>query len=169
VLHDGARVLLGRLYLVEGMADKAKETYEKVLAKDPSSALAKSDLALLLASRGEDLARATTLAEEAQRALPDHPGVADTVGFVYLQGNRQDAALQQFRYALELARNQAGPESPIVHYHLGLSLMAGGRKQEAADAFQRALELNPGFPGASDARRLLEEARRAPAAPRSAS
>jgi tetratricopeptide (TPR) repeat protein len=168
VLHDGARVLLGRLYLVEGMNDKAKETYEKVLAKDPNSALAKNDLAFLLASSGGDLARATTLAEEAQKALPDHPAVADTVGFVYLQANRQNAALQQFRYALELARNQSGPESPIVHYHLGLSLMAEGRKQEAAEAFQRALELNPDFPGSGDARRLLEEARHAPAAPRSA-
>jgi tetratricopeptide (TPR) repeat protein len=168
VLHDGARVLLGRLYLVEGMDEKAKETYEKVLAKDPNAALAKNDLAFLLASSGGDLARATTLAEEAQKALPDHPAVADTVGFVYLQANRQNAALQQFRYALELARNQSGPESPIVHYHLGLSLMAGGRKQEAAEAFQRALDLNPAFPGSSDARRLLEEARRAPAAPPSA-
>jgi tetratricopeptide (TPR) repeat protein len=167
VLHDGARVLLGRLYLVEGMNDKAKETYEKVLAKDPNSALAKNDLAFLLASSGGDLARATKLAEEAQKALPDHPAVADTVGFVYLQANRQNAALQQFRYALELARDQSGPESPIVHYHLGLSLMAEGRKQEAAEAFQRALDLNPEFPGSSDARRLLEEARHAPA-PRSA-
>ena len=168
VLHDGARILLGRLYVVEGMNDKAMETYEKVLAKDPNAALAKNDLAFLLASSGRDLDRATRLAEEAQRALPDHPAVADTVGFVYLQANRQDAALQQFRYALELARNQSGPESPIVHYHLGLSLMAGGRKQEAADAFQHALDLNPTFPGSADARRLLEEARRAPAAPRSA-
>ena len=168
VLHDGARVLLGRLYLVDGMADKARETYEKVLAKDPNNALAKSDLAFLLASRGEELPRAVSLAEEAQRALSDDPAVADTVGFVYLQSNRQDAALQQFRHALDLARSQAGPESPMVHYHLGLSLLAAGRKQEAADAFQRALELNPDFPGSLDARRLLEEARQAPAAPGSA-
>jgi tetratricopeptide (TPR) repeat protein len=165
--YEGARILLGRLYLVEGMDDKAKEMYEKVLAKDPNAALAKNDLAFLLASSGGDLARATALAEEAQKAMPDHPAVADTVGFVYLRANRQDAALQQFRYALELARSQSGPESPIVHYHLGLSLMAGGRTQEAADAFERALELNPAFPGSSDARRLLEEARRAPSAPRS--
>ena len=43
--------------------------------------------------------------------------------------------------------------------------MAEGRKQEAAEAFRRALELNPDFPGSGDARRLLEEARHAPAAP----
>jgi tetratricopeptide (TPR) repeat protein len=169
VLHDGARVLLGRLYLVEGMHKEARETYEKVLAKDANAALAKNDLAFLLASQGEDLARATTLAEEAQRALPDHPAVADTVGFVYLQSNRQDAALQQFRLALDLARAQAGPESPMVHYHLGLSLMAQGRKQEAAESFAKALELNPAFPGAEDARRLLQEARNAPPAKPSAS
>lgn len=169
VLHDGARILLGRLYLFEGMADKARETYEKILAKDPNAALAKADLAFLLASSGEDLARATALAEEAQRALPEHPVVADTVGFVYLRSDRQDAALQQFRYALELVRAQSGPDSPMVHYHLGLSLLAAGRKQDAADAFQHALELSPSFPGSEDARRLLEEARREPAAPRSAS
>src|SRR5262249_57477668 len=50
VLHDGARILLGRLYMAEGLNDKARETYEKVLAKDPNSALAKNDLAFLLAS-----------------------------------------------------------------------------------------------------------------------
>jgi tetratricopeptide (TPR) repeat protein len=169
VLHDGARVLLGRLYLADNMNDKARETYEKVLAKDPNAALAKNDLAFLLASQNEDLPRATALAEEAQRALPDHPAVADTVGYVYLQSNRQDAALQQFRLALELARAQAGPESPMVHYHLGLSLMAQGRKQEAAESFAKALELNPAFPGADDARRLLQEARSAPPAKPSAS
>jgi tetratricopeptide (TPR) repeat protein len=169
VLHDGARVLLGRLYLVEGKNEEARKTYEKILSKDSGSALAKNDLAFLLASEKEDLPRAVTLAEEAQRALPDHPAVADTVGYVYLQSNRQDAALQQFRYALELARAQAGPESPIVHYHVGLSLMALGRKQEAADAFEKALALNPAFPGSEDARRLLQEARDAPAAAPSAS
>lgn len=165
VLHDGARILLGRLYLVDGMSDQAKATYEKVLAKDPNAALAKNDLAFLLASRGEDLARATALAEEAQRALPDQPAVADTVGFVYLQSNRPDAALQQFRYALELARQQSGQESPMVHYHIGLTLAAQGRQKEAASAFKKALELNPNFPGSEDARRQIEEAQHAPAAP----
>jgi tetratricopeptide (TPR) repeat protein len=165
VLHEGARVLLGRLYMVEGRTEDALKTYEKVLAKDPNAALAKNDLAFLLASSGQDLARATALAEEAQRALPDHPVVADTVGFVYLQANRQDAALQQFRYAIELARAHSGQESPMVHYHIGLTLLAQGRQKEAADAFQHALEMNPAFPGSDEARRLLEEARRAPAAP----
>jgi tetratricopeptide (TPR) repeat protein len=164
VLHDGARILLGRLYMVEGRVDDAKKTYEKVLAKDPNAALAKNDLAFLLASSGQELGRATALAEEAQRALPDHPVVADTVGFVYLQANRQDAALQQFRYALELARASSGPESPMVHYHIGLALMGQGRHKEAALAFEHALKLNPSFPGSDDAQRLLEEAKRAPAA-----
>jgi tetratricopeptide (TPR) repeat protein len=159
VLHGGARVLLGRLYAMDGDADKARAMYEKVIAENPEIAAAKNDLAFLLATRDEDLDRALALAEEAQRALPDNPSVADTVGYVYFRTGRYEAALQQLRFALELSKESLGDAAPAYHYHLGLTLSALDRGAEAAAAFETALALDPGFPGAEDARRQLEAAR----------
>lgn len=159
VLHVGARVLLGRLYLAAGEVDKAAAMYERVVEENPSIAPAKNDLAFLLASQGRDLDRALTLAEEAQRALPDNPSAADTVGYVYLRKGHLEAALQQFRYAIELANGQLGQAPPTLHYHLGLTLAALERNEEAAKAFEKALSIDPDFSGADDARQRLQAAR----------
>jgi tetratricopeptide (TPR) repeat protein len=159
VLHGGARVLLGRLYLARGEVDKAQATYERVIQQNPEIAPAKNDLAFMLASRGRDLERALRLAEDAQRALPDSANAADTVGYVYLRLGRHEAALQQLRYAIERA-GVDDPSLPTFHYHLGLALSQLARPDEAATHFERALALDPDFPGAADARHQLA-ARRA--------
>ncbi len=159
VLHPGARVLLGRLYLSQGRRDEARAAYEKVIEVNPENAAAKNDLAYLLAVEGRDLERAQTLAEEAQRALPDRPEAMDTVGYVYFRRGHHEAALGQLRRAIELAEAQRGEAPASFHYHLGLSLSALDRNAEAAAAFERALALDSGFAGAVDARRQLEAAK----------
>jgi len=158
VLHAGARVLLGRLYLAQGDAEKARAMYERVIEDDPGLAPAKNDLAFLLATRGEDLERAARLAEEAQRALPDSANAADTVGYVYYRQGRHEEALPQLRYAIEQAEPGAA-STATFHYHLGLTLDALARDGEAASHFERALALDPSFPSAADARARLESAR----------
>ncbi len=160
VLHAGARVLLGRLYLAQGDVDRAKEVYEKVLVEDPELASAKNDLAFLLAREGSDLDRALALAEEAQRSLPEHPSIADTVGFTYYRMKQNEAALQQFRYAIQLSEARRGESPPGYHYHLGLALAELHRDEEAAAAFERALAIDPEFSESSDARLRLEAARK---------
>jgi len=160
VLHAGARVLLGRLYLAQGDVDRAKEMYEKVLAEDPELASAKNDLAFLLAREGSDLDRALALAEDAQRSLPEHPSIADTVGFTYYRMKQNEAALQQFRYAIQLSEARRGESPPGYHYHLGLALAELHRDEEAAAAFERALAIDPEFAESSDARRRLEATRK---------
>jgi tetratricopeptide (TPR) repeat protein len=162
VLHRGARVLLARLQAAQGDTEQAKALYEAVLAEDDGMVAAKHDLARLLASEEEDLDRALGLVEDAQRAVPDDPAIADTVGFIYLLQGRNEVALQQFRMALDLSR-ALDIAPPAVHYHLGLALAALGRSTEAASAFEQALEIDPGFQGADDARAQLEAARTATA------
>jgi tetratricopeptide (TPR) repeat protein len=159
VLHSGARVLLGRLYIAKGEHEKAKAMYERVIEEDPSATTAKNDLAFLLASSGDEIDRALSLAEDAQRAKPDDPAIADTVGFVYLKKGRNEVALQQFRYAIELGEAKR-VTSPGVHYHLGLALSALGRDTEAAVAFEKALAIDPSFADASDARRRIAKGSR---------
>jgi tetratricopeptide (TPR) repeat protein len=168
VLHSGARVLLGRLYLGEGDVDKALATYEQVLEEAPDLIAPKADLAYLLAVQGDDLDRALTYAEEAQRARPDDPAIADTVGFVYYQMKRYDAAVQQFLYSLDLAESMGG-SIPTVNYHLGLALRALGRQEEALGAFERALALDADFAEAEDARVQIEAVKSAAAEAKSAS
>lgn len=155
VLHKGARVLLARLQMAEGATAEARALYEKVLAEDDSMTAAQFDLARLLATEGEDLDRALSLAEQAQRAEPEDPAIADTVGYVYLLKGRHEIALQQFRNSLELS-SALDIAPPAVHYHLGLTLTALGRKSEAASAFEKALAIDPEFQGADDARQQLE-------------
>lgn len=167
VLHKGARVLLGRLYATAGEEAKAQEMYEKVLAEDPEMVSAKLDLARLLAERDDQLDRALALAEDAQRALPDDPAVADVVGYLYQRKGQHEVALQQFRYALGLAESM-DIAPPALHYHMGVSLAALGKKPEAAAAFDRALAIDPKF---SDARKARSElgAAQAPAEAKSSS
>jgi tetratricopeptide (TPR) repeat protein len=158
VLHPGARVLLGRLYLSQGRSEDARSAYEAVIELNPENAGAKNDLAYLLAVEGRDLQRAQTLAEQAQRALPDRPEAIDTVGYVYFRRGHHEAALHQLRRAIALAETQRGEAPAIFHYHAGLTLSALERDAEAAAAFERALALDSGFSGATDARRRLEAA-----------
>ena len=86
VLHSGARLLLGRLYLSQGELAKAQQAFEKVVADQPELASARNDLAFVLAERGEQLDRALELARGAQQALGDNPAAIDTLGYVYYRG-----------------------------------------------------------------------------------
>jgi len=162
VLHEGARLLLGRIYMRTGDTQKAREVFEKIIREDPNAATAKNDLAYLLASDGVELNRAVKLAQEATEAKSHDADAADTLGFVYLQKGLHEAALSQFEHALDLNGDRPGNLAPMLHYHLGLTLRALERNREAVAAFERALALDSEFPEAVDARKRLEEARRAP-------
>jgi tetratricopeptide (TPR) repeat protein len=163
-LPTSGQQLLARLYLTAGRPAEAKPLYEKVIAARADLPGAKNDLAWILASEGTDLERALTLAQEAQQAEAESPEVADTLGYVYLKKGLHDPALQQFKYALEIAQradDDSIVERPEYHYHMGLALQALGRGSEAATAFEKALALDGKFADAEDARRQLEAAKTA--------
>ncbi len=157
-LQSGARALLGRLLLSRGDAEAARPYLEQALAERPDLAEAKNDLAYLLARDGKELDRALQLAQEAQQALPTSPDVADTLGYVYLRKGLNDPAIEQFRYAIDLAEQAKHPDAALEH-HLGLALRAAGRNDEAAAAFEKALAIDAHFPDADAARKELEAVR----------
>jgi tetratricopeptide (TPR) repeat protein len=168
VLHPGARLLLGRLYLREGDRERARACFEKALEEAPALHVAKSELALLLARQGEDLDRALALAREASAAARASQAASDALGYAYLRSGQKQAALRELNRALALEPAPASRLEPTLHYHLALVLQALERNGEAAQSFQTALELDANFPDAEDARRRLQELEAAagpPAAP----
>lgn len=162
-LEPPGRVLLARMYIATGEDAKARELLESTLAERSDLPGAKNDLAFLLARAGQDLDRALRMAQEAQQGLPNSPDVADTVGYVYLRKGLMAPAVEQFRYALELARAREG-EQPIYHYHLGLALRGQNLTEEAEAAFERALALDAGFEEAASELSSLRAARNEAAA-----
>ena len=146
VLHSGARLLLGRLYLAESNVERAKAMFEKVLEEHPDNAGAKNDLAFLLAEKGEDLDRALRMAQEAQETLGKNPSAADTVGYVFYHKALYEAAIQQFRYALELSATSGKGNPSAYHYHAGLALRALGRDGQAAESLRESPRTRCGLP-----------------------
>lgn len=156
-LSPPVQVLLARLNRKLGQDARAIELLELAVAARADLALAKNDLAYLLALRGEQLERAQQLATDALSALPEEPRVLDTLGYVHLRRRQADLAVTRLEEAVARAE-RAGQPSATYHYHLGLALRALDRNSSAAQAFERALALDPVFPEAAKARREREAA-----------
>ena len=146
--------LLGRLYYRADNPVMARWSYEQALTGGLELPILKNDLAFLLASQGHDLERARLLARQAVEAMPNEPGVIDTLGFVLLEMGEYDNALIQFRRAIEVAAQRSLPPS-TMRYHEGLALTALDRSSEAEQAFAQALEAESDFPEEAEARREL--------------
>jgi tetratricopeptide (TPR) repeat protein len=137
-----ARLVLAQLHLGQRNEARATELLEKVVAERSDLPAAKNDLAFLLAKKdGGDLDRALRLAQDAMQGLSDRPEVADTLGFVYLKKGLYEPAVQQFRYAIELAES-SGEVPAALPYHLGLALARLGLGAAAEEAFERTLSID---------------------------
>jgi tetratricopeptide (TPR) repeat protein len=152
---DAARhALLGRLYYRADNPVMARWSYEQALTGGLELPILKNDLAFLLAAQQRDLVRARLLAQQAAQALPNEPGVLDTLGFVLLQLQEFDQALLELQRADAVAQTR-GLSRATVQYHLGLALNGLNRSTEAEQAFARALEFGEDFPDEEAARREL--------------
>jgi len=142
---------LGRIYYELGDYPKAQAPLEAAIEAKPDFAPALSDLALVLAERGQDLDRAVRLARQVKSQHPENAAIADTLGYVYLKHGMAEPAAFEFRSAIELAK-VGGREVAEYHYHLGLALKAQGRDAEAGQAFKEALRIEPDHRAAREAR-----------------
>jgi tetratricopeptide (TPR) repeat protein len=129
---------LGSMYFAKARTKDAQARYEDAIRLDPKLALAKNDLAYLLAASGENLDRAFDLAREAKALLPESPLVADTLGYVLLKRNVADAALGYFQEAVA-GMDPDDPLLPTVRHHLALAYQATGDVPSARDQVERAL------------------------------
>ncbi len=160
VLHAGARLLLARLAFAEGDSERARDLLELVLSEHPRMVDARRDLAIVLAERGEDLARALELARQAEASDEPRADTVDAIGFVDLRAGRSSEALLSFRRAIQLANERPDGRAGTYYYHMGLAQRALGRDGAAVLAFQQALRAGA-FPEIEAARREFEAARQA--------
>ena len=105
---------------------------------DPELAVAKNNLAYLIAETGGNLDRALDLAQEAKELLPDNPNAADTLGWVLYKKQSHDAAIGYLREAVR-GMEPDDPQLPIVRQHLALAYQAAGDLKSAREVLDEAI------------------------------
>jgi tetratricopeptide (TPR) repeat protein len=163
-------LLLASLLEAAGRLEDAMGHYEAAIEIDPDLAIAKNNLAYLMAERGKDLDRALDLAQEAKANLPDNPNAADTLGWVLYKKKVPAAAISYLREAVGGLKPD-DPSLPLVRHHLALAYEANEEQQQAIEVLEQAVaELDrlrtgadgqprPEAPWAQDVRDQLERLR----------
>jgi len=137
-----ALIDLGNLYNANGQFEKARRTYEQLLAASPDSAAALNNLAYYYAEHGDDLNKAQGFAESAQELLPADPNIADTLAWIlYRKGD--------YGRAVGLLQGSASkpPVAPEILYHLGMASAMMGNADAARTALNQALAGEGDFEG----------------------
>ena len=145
-----AHTMVATLLEAQGRADEARKRYELILTIDSEAPIAANNLAWMQAESNGNLDVALQLAQTASRGLPDDPFVSDTLGWIYYKKNLANLAIPPLRRSVEKA-----PDNAVVHFHLGLAYAKTGDTEKARSSLERALKLQPDFPGAEEARRVL--------------
>lgn len=145
-----APTMVGILCEAQGNSACAEDWYQRALHVDPRAATAANNLAWLYADRGHNLEAALRLAQTANAQLPSQPEVIDTLGWVYYKKDQLSMAIPTLERAI-----LADSTNPIYRFHLGMVHAKRGEDRKARVYLDAALKLNPNFPGAAEARRVL--------------
>ncbi|HNU53282.1 MAG TPA: tetratricopeptide repeat protein [Verrucomicrobiota bacterium] len=136
----------------QGNAAAARQSYERVLARNPQLAFAARNLAILIEKQGADDKRAADLATTAREAYPDDADLARTLGMLaYRRGDFGRAT----QFLKESARKRANDAE--LSFYLGMSHYRLDQKAESRQALQGALALKVRDDLAREAQRVLQE------------
>ena len=146
------RQYLADQQLAAGAVAAAIENYARVLAADPRNAFALNNLANAWRALGDP--RALQTAEAAYGLRPDHPQIADTLGWMLIQGVASD----QLPRGLRLIRQAAAEleHSPDIGLHLAIALAKTGDKPGARALVKRRLDMGQDIRLDPQARALLQ-------------
>lgn len=149
--NDSAiRFLLATERLSEGDQARAIRELEGLLEIAPDHAEALNNLAWLK----RDDPSAVELAERANSLMPDSPAIMDTLGWLYFEHGRTEAALPLLR------RARGGlPNEPEIAFHLASVLIDFGQTEEGRSLLEDTLEAHPQFGSRGEALALLETVR----------
>ena len=132
--------------------EDARKAYERVIQLDSNRALAKNNLAWLLAEHGGNMDVALALAQQAKEKLNDSPHVNGTIGWIYFKKGIYQTAREYLKQCVD--KDQG---NPTFHFQLGMAEWKLGNLPEARVALRKALRLDPGFPEAPLARAALAQ------------
>lgn len=131
---------------------EAKKRYAEILEIDSRAAVAANNLAWIYAEEKLDLDYALRLAERAVQLLPDSAEAQDTLGWVYYQKELPALGIRPLLRSIEL-----DPANASYRYHLGLAYLKSEERRKAREALEQALKLDPRFPDANEARKILAD------------
>ncbi len=144
-----AQMALGEGYVLAGEWRRAQPLYETLVAARPDDAVLLNNLAYIYLQTGDP--RALDTARRALERAPEDAAALDTLGWVLVQRGEPAQGLAHLREAQSRAST-----NPEVRYHLGVALAGLGRQAEARRQLEQALVNAATFPGADEARKLLE-------------
>ena len=122
-----------------GDPDKAIAEFEKILAKDPSYALAHYDLAVAYRDLGMP-EKSIAQYEKTLELSPDFPEALSNLGGYYFRSGKLDQSVKLFKKAV-----QAYPNFVQALSNLGAALNKQGQPEEAITHLKKALSLDPEF------------------------
>lgn len=117
----------------------AEADFHRALQLAPGQPYVLNYLGYTWADKGEHLAEAQQMIQQAAASKPDDGAIVDSLGWVMLREGHVKKAVQLLERAVELE-----PEDATINGHLGDAYAADGRKLEADYQWRRALTLNPG-------------------------
>ncbi len=132
---------LAQAYERNGRRPDAIGAYEKAISLNGDLAMAKNNLAYMLAESGGDLDRALELAQQAKEQLPDDGNAADTLGWVLLKRGLPSAAIGYLEEAAEQFPANALEVQGIVHNHLAEAYARNSENEKAIRESRATLSL----------------------------
>jgi tetratricopeptide (TPR) repeat protein len=142
---------LGQISHHDGRFEEAAEFFESAIKHSPLYTEAYLNLAITYNDMGEE-DRAVELFERMKKLAPAHPGDLDLfvagkfanehfkVGNMYMDFNRHDDAIEEYRKALKLR-----PDLPDIQTRLGIALREKGLYDEAVSVLTDAKKNKPNY------------------------
>lgn len=123
--------------LDQGEFRTAEKQYEQILAADPNSVDALSNLGVLYYRSGK-LPLAESMLTKAVESAPDNDFLLTTLGVIHYRQSNFDDAMVELRKAIAI-----NPKNATAHNYLGIAASQKGRQQEAENEILQALASNP--------------------------
>ncbi len=143
-----ARVYLASSLARRGLIKAAIQQYQIVLTHAPKNVAALNNLAMLYQQEHDP--RAMPSAEKAYQLNPDDPAVADTLGWILVEGGSD---LKRGTIILKQAVTGA-PRLASIRYHYAVALWKGGNSADARKELDAALKAGGAFPEQEQAKAL---------------
>ncbi len=138
----GAQLLLADSLMRGPDKSAAISLYESLQGTNNPVVL--NNLAWLYMERGD--ARAVGMARRANEVTPNHPDIADTLGWILVRNGDLGSGLDYLKQSVQL-----NPNNPSVQYHLGVAFAEQNQSTSARGAFAKALSMGD-FPEAAQVR-----------------